>query len=108
MLVLVVFSLKPVKHLGPYKRTQHCWPTTRKNVVTCCVRLHGPLEYERTYRGVNPDPWRWMRAGGRGGGGGRVADKRQGFDDLNFLQTLAILLFSGEWPITVSLEKPAN
>ena len=69
MLVLVVFSLKPVKHLGPYKRTQHCWPTTRKNVVTCCVRLHGPLEYERTYRGVNPDPWRWMRAGGRGGGG---------------------------------------
>ena len=21
-----------------------CWPTTRNNVVTCCVRLHGPLE----------------------------------------------------------------
>ena len=66
----VYSSLKPVKRLGPCKRTQHCWPTTRNNVgscwhllrlfawaikahanganivgpnnaVTCCVRLHG-------------------------------------------------------------------
>ena len=37
MLVLVayIYSLKPAKLLGLYKRTQHCWPTTRKNVVTC-------------------------------------------------------------------------
>ena len=38
-------SLKPVKLLGPCKRTQHCWPTTPNtvgpnNVVTCCFRLH--------------------------------------------------------------------
>ena len=26
--VLVAYSLKPVKHFGPYKRTQHCWSTT--------------------------------------------------------------------------------
>ena len=43
MLALVAYSLKPVKLLGPCKRTQHCWPTTRSNVATCCVRLHGPL-----------------------------------------------------------------
>ena len=41
-LALVASSLKPVKLLGPCKRTQLCWPTTRNNVVTCCVRLHGP------------------------------------------------------------------
>ena len=48
MLALVAYSLEPVKLLGPCKRTQHCWPktptaTTRNNVVTCSVRLHGPL-----------------------------------------------------------------
>ena len=43
MLALVAYSLKSVKHLEPYKRTQHCWPTTRNNSLTCCVRLHGPL-----------------------------------------------------------------
>ena len=43
MLALVAYSLKPVKLLGPYKLTQHCWPTTRNNVVTCCVRLYGPF-----------------------------------------------------------------
>ena len=39
MFALVAYSLKPVKLLGTYKRTQHGWPTTH-NVVTCCVRLH--------------------------------------------------------------------
>ena len=29
MLAIVAYSLKPVKLLGPYKRTQHCWPTKR-------------------------------------------------------------------------------
>ena len=43
ILALVAFCLKPVKHLGPYKRTQHCWSTTRNDVMTCCVGLHGPL-----------------------------------------------------------------
>ena len=42
MLALVACSLKPIKLLGPYIRTQHYWPTTRNNVVTCCVRLHRP------------------------------------------------------------------
>ena len=37
------YSLKPAKFLDSYKRTQHCWPTTRNNVGTCCVRLYGPL-----------------------------------------------------------------
>ena len=70
MLALVAYSLKPVKLLGPCKRTQHCRQTTpnnvgscwhllrpfawafkahtngpnivgSNNVVTCCVRLHG-------------------------------------------------------------------
>ena len=31
--------LKPVKLLGPYKRTQQCWPTTLNNVVTCFMHL---------------------------------------------------------------------
>ena len=36
MLVLVAYSLKPVKLLDPHKRTQQSWPTTRNyNVVTC-------------------------------------------------------------------------
>ena len=26
MLALVAYGLKPVKFLGPCKRTQHCWP----------------------------------------------------------------------------------
>ena len=32
LLAFVAYSLKPVKLLGPCKRTQHCWPTTRNNV----------------------------------------------------------------------------
>ena len=43
LLALIAYSLKPVKLLGPYKRTQHCWQTTRNNVVTCYVLLHGLL-----------------------------------------------------------------
>ena len=42
LLALVAYSLKPAKLLSLCKRTQHCWqktPTTRNNVVTCCVRL---------------------------------------------------------------------
>ena len=35
MLALVAYSLKPVKLLGPCKRTQHCWPTTPNNVGSC-------------------------------------------------------------------------
>ena len=29
------YSLKPVKLLGPCKRTQHCWPTIPNNVESC-------------------------------------------------------------------------
>ena len=32
LLAFVAYSLKPVKLLGSYKRTQRCWPTTR-NIV---------------------------------------------------------------------------
>ena len=35
LLALVAYSLKPVKVLGPCKRTQHCWPTTPNNVGSC-------------------------------------------------------------------------
>ena len=35
LLTLVAYSLKPVKLLGPCKRTQHCWPTTPNNVGSC-------------------------------------------------------------------------
>ena len=35
LFTLVVYSLKPVKLLGPCKRTQHCWPTTPNNVGSC-------------------------------------------------------------------------
>ena len=35
MLAHVAHSLKPVKLLGPCKRTQHCWPTTPNNVGSC-------------------------------------------------------------------------
>ena len=35
MLALVAYSLKPVKILGPCKRTQHCWPTATSNVGSC-------------------------------------------------------------------------
>ena len=35
LLALVAYSLKPVKLLGPCKRTQHCWPTTPNNVGSC-------------------------------------------------------------------------
>ena len=39
MLALVVYSLKPVKLLGPCKRTQHCWPKTPNNTQKCCDLL---------------------------------------------------------------------
>ena len=39
MLALVGYSLKPVKLLGPCKRTQHCWPTTPNNVECCWLWL---------------------------------------------------------------------
>ena len=29
-------SLKPVKLLGPCKRTEHCWPQTLNNTQQCC------------------------------------------------------------------------
>ena len=32
LLALVAYSLKPVKLLGPCKRTQYCWPKTPDNV----------------------------------------------------------------------------
>ena len=35
LLALVAYSLKPVKCLGPCKRTQHCWPTTPSHVGSC-------------------------------------------------------------------------
>ena len=35
LLALFACSLKPVKLLGPCKRTQHCWPTTPNNVGSC-------------------------------------------------------------------------
>ena len=35
LLALVAYKLKPVKLLGPCKRTQHCWPTTSNNVGSC-------------------------------------------------------------------------
>ena len=35
LLALVAYSLKPVKLLGPCKRTQHCWSTTPNNVGSC-------------------------------------------------------------------------
>ena len=40
MLALVAYSLKPVKHLGPCKRMQHCWPITPNNTQQCCDLLH--------------------------------------------------------------------
>ena len=51
MLALVAHCLKPVKLLGPCMQTEATLlaknppkpPTTHNNVVTCCVRLHGPF-----------------------------------------------------------------
>ena len=48
LLVLVAYSLKPLKLLGPANGRNIVGqkpPTTRNNVVTCCVRLHGPQVY---------------------------------------------------------------
>ena len=56
-MLALVYSLKPVKLLGPCKRTQHCWQKNPNNThkgpckqtqhcwqtTQCCVRLHGPL-----------------------------------------------------------------
>ena len=39
MLALVAYSLKPVKLLGPCKRTQHCWPKAPNNTQQCCDLL---------------------------------------------------------------------
>ena len=39
LLVLVAYSLKPVKLLGQCKRTQHCWPKTPNNTQQCCDLL---------------------------------------------------------------------
>ena len=39
MLALVAYSLKPVKLLGPCKRTQHFWPKTPNNTQQCCDLL---------------------------------------------------------------------
>ena len=51
MLALVAYSLKPVKLLGPCKRThivdQEQHPTMLGVVGTCCIRLHGPLKPDR-------------------------------------------------------------
>ena len=47
LLALVAYSLKPIKRLGLCKRTQHCSPETRNNVMTCCVLLYGPLQLEK-------------------------------------------------------------
>ena len=44
LLVLVAYSLKPVKLLGPCKRTQHCWPTT-PNIVGSCWYLLRPFAW---------------------------------------------------------------
>ena len=35
LLAFLSYSLKPVKLLGPCKRTQHWWPTTPNNVGSC-------------------------------------------------------------------------
>ena len=43
-LALVAYSLKPVKLLGPCKRTQHCWPTT-PNKVGYCWHLLRPFAW---------------------------------------------------------------
>ena len=50
---LVAYSLKPVKLLGPCKRTQHCLAKNPQQHATmlwlqCCVRLHGPLNTRHT------------------------------------------------------------
>ena len=39
LLALVAYSLKPVKLLGPCKRTQYCWPKTPNNTQQCCDLL---------------------------------------------------------------------
>ena len=38
LLVLVGCSLKPLKLLDPYKRTQPCWPTTHNDVACDLLR----------------------------------------------------------------------
>ena len=45
MLALVAYFLKPVKRLGPCKRTQHFWPETPNNTQQCCNCM-----------GLYPDP----------------------------------------------------
>ena len=48
MLALVAYSLKQVKLLGPYKRTQHSWATTRNIVVTLLRPFAGALKAIQT------------------------------------------------------------
>ena len=47
MLALVAYSLKPVKLLGPCKRTQNCWPTT-PSIVGSCWHLLRPFAWTFT------------------------------------------------------------
>ena len=95
LLALVMYSLKPVKLLGPCKRTQHCWPTTRNNVVNCCVRLHGPLSYCRVgiYKGSF-----------------HLGLKNKVFKRGTFTSSSKSQLpksTSGSWPIHISIEQPS-
>ena len=39
VVVLVAYSVKTVKRLGPFKQTQLCWPTTRNNVASAGMGL---------------------------------------------------------------------
>ena len=58
-LALVAYNLKPVKRLGPCKRTQHCWPTTPNNVGSCWHLL-------RPFAWASRDVSFFMRRGGGG------------------------------------------
>ena len=48
LLDVVAQSLKPVKLLAQWKRTQHCWLTTPNIVGSCCARLHVALQLQFT------------------------------------------------------------
>ena len=67
LLAVVTYSLNPVKLLGPYKRTQHCWPKTPNNTQQCCD-LFRPFAWALRYS-------LGKRGGGGGGrGGGRLEE----------------------------------
>ena len=42
LFAIVAYSSKPVKLLGPCRRTQHCWLNTPQQ-LSRCFRLHGPF-----------------------------------------------------------------